>query len=50
MVSHERRTQDSPLSVSCCIFLQSPSAYINQPKAFVAVAVCHYKRYYEQDG
>ena len=43
MVSHKRRTQDSPLSVSCWIFLQSPSAYINQPKALVAVAVYHTK-------
>ena len=43
MVSHERRAQDSPLSVSCCILLQSPSDYINQPKALVAVAVYHYK-------
>jgi hypothetical protein len=50
MVSHERRTQGSPLSVSCCILLQSSSAYINQPKALVAVVVYHYTPHYEQNG
>jgi hypothetical protein len=39
-----------PLSDYCCLPLQAPLVYVNQPKALAAKEGYHYQRLCEQNG